>query len=204
MSVRPLRDEPDAESPALHARAMDNLAFIRDTMERAGSFTALSGWGMVAAGLVAIAAAAVGERQPSATRWLSVWLGAAMTAMLVSGAATMHKARSASVPLASGPGRKLLMSFTPPMIVGALLTLAFVRLELFDLLRGTWLLLYGTAVLAGGAFSVRIVPVMGVCFMVLGVVALFGPRPWSIWLMVAGFGGLHIVFGALIARRHGG
>lgn len=192
------------KTPALHDRAMANLAYIRESMERAGAFTALSGWGMAAAGAVALGAAAIGERQLSPLRWLAVWLGAALIAILVSGAATIHKARSASVPVVSGPGRKLLLSFAPPMVVGALLTLAFVRLELFDLLRGTWLLLYGTAVVAGGAFSVRIVPVMGICFMVLGAAALFGPRWWGSWLMLAGFGGLHIVFGALIARRHGG
>ena len=183
---------------------MDNLAYIRETMERAGSFTALSGWGMTAAGVVAVVAAIVAAVQPLAAHWVDVWLGAAVLAMALSGAATVHKARAASVPLVSGPAQKLLLSFAPPMVVGAMLTIVLVGLELHDLLRGTWLLLYGTAVMAAGAFSVRIVPVMGFCFMLLGAVALFGPREWGNWRMIAGFGGLHIVFGALIARRHGG
>lgn len=182
---------------------MDNLAYIRDTMERAVSFTALSGWGMAAAGGVALAAFLTAElARPD--RWVAVWLGAAVLAMLVSGVATVRKARAANVPLVTGPGRKLLLSFAPPLLVGALLTLVFARLDLQPLLPGTWLLLYGTAVLAGGAFSVRTVPLMGACFMLFGAIALLGPRSWGPWLMLAGFGGLHIVFGTLIARRHGG
>lgn len=182
---------------------MDNLAYIRDTMERAVSFTALSGWGMAAAGGVALAAFLTAElARPD--RWVAVWLGAAVLAMLVSGVATVRKARAANVALVTGPGRKLLLSFAPPLLVGALLTLVFARLDLQPLLPGTWLLLYGTAVLAGGAFSVRTVPLMGACFMLFGAIALLGPRSWGPWLMLAGFGGLHIVFGTLIARRHGG
>lgn len=198
-----MRRERPTDSPALHARAMDNLAYIRDTMERAVSFTALSGWGMAAAGGVALAAFLTAElARPD--RWVAVWLGAAVLAMLVSGVATVRKARAANVPLVTGPGRKLLLSFAPPLLVGALLTLVFARLDLQPLLPGTWLLLYGTAVLAGGAFSVRTVPLMGACFLLFGAIALLGPRSWGPWLMLAGFGGLHIVFGTLIARRHGG
>jgi hypothetical protein len=187
---------------------MDNLAYIRETMESAASFTAVSGWGMVAIGALAVvitlAAGRLPASSPEATRWMVIWLSAAVVSMLISGVATMRKARAAHMPLLSGPGRKLLLSFSPPMIVGALLTLVFLRSDMFAALPGMWLLLYGTAVVAGGAFSVRIVPVMGLCFMALGAVALFIPITWAGWLMGAAFGGLHLLFGAFIARRHGG
>lgn len=203
-SVRPLHREPTPEPPALHARAMDNLAFIRDTMEKAGSFTAVSGWGMVAVGLIATIAAMIASSQHSVLRSIYVWIVAAVLAPLVSAWAIWRKARRAHMPLLSGPGRKFLLSFSPPMLVGALLTIVLYRAGAVTAIPGMWLLLYGTAVVAGGAFSVRLIPVMGICFMLAGTLALFTPATWNDWIMAAAFGGLHIAFGVPIARRHGG
>jgi hypothetical protein len=89
------------------------------------------------------------------------------------------------------------------MVVAALLTVPLFRANLGSELPGMWMLLYGVGVIAGGAFSVSVVPVMGVCFMAAGAAALFLPT-FGNWVMAAGFGGLHILFGILIARRHGG
>ena len=205
MASPPLRHQsPTPDPPALHARAMDNLRFIRETMERAGSFTAVSGWGMVGVGAVACLTTPFAWRQPTIERWLVVWIAAAVASVALSLLAIVRKARRAQVPLLSGPGRKLLLAFAPPMFVGALLTAVLVPLHLLPLLRGVWMLLYGTAVVAAGTFSVRIVPVMGLCFMALGAAALFAPAAWGGWLMLLGFGGLHLLFGTIIARRHGG
>jgi hypothetical protein len=203
-SVRQLRPPPPSEPPALHARAMDNLAFIRNTMEAAGSFTAVSGWGMVAVGALATIVAVIAERQPAPVGALRVWLLSAVLLPLVMLAMIIRKARRAKMPLLSGPARKFVLSFSPPIIVGALLTVVMYRGGLVDAIPGMWLLLYGTAVVAGGAFSVQIVPVMGLCFMAAGVIALFSPIGWNQWIMGAAFGGLHIAFGIPIARRHGG
>lgn len=203
-SVRPLRPEPPKELSSLHGRAMDNLAFIRNTMEAAGSFTAVSGWGMVAIGVLAILVAIVASLQKTATGALNIWLASAVLSPTIMMWAMVRKARSAKMPLLSGPGRKFVLSFSPPMIVGALLTLVLYRAGLVEVIPGVWLLLYGTAVVAGGAFSVRIVPVMGLCFMAAGVVSLFSPMSLSLILLGIAFGGLHIVFGIPIARSYGG
>ncbi|MDQ3516289.1 MAG: hypothetical protein M3403_05890 [Gemmatimonadota bacterium] len=203
-SVRPLRKVAPVEEPSLNVRAMDNLAFIRDTMERAGTFTAVSGWGMVIVGIAALTAAAIAARQPTEVGWLNTWLAAAVLAPLIMIAAIIRKARAARLPLMSGAGRKFLLSFSPPVIVGALLTIELYRLGMYAVLPGLWLLIYGTAVVAGGAYSVRVVPVMGLCFMVAGAIALFTPPTMNDFLMAAAFGGLHIAFGIPIARRHGG
>ena len=203
-SVRPLRPEAPQEPSSLHGRAMDNLAFIRDTMEAAGSFTAVSGWGMVAVGVLAIVVAFVASVQQSATDALNIWLAAAVLSPAIAMWAMVRKARSAKMPLLSGPGRKFVLSFSPPMVVGALLTLVLYRAGFFAPIPGVWLLLYGTGVVAGGAFSVRIVPVMGLCFMAAGVVALFAPMSWSHAILGAAFGGFHIAFGIPIARSYGG
>ena len=211
MPVVPMRPRPTEEAapPALHARAMDNLRYIRETMESAASFTAVSGWGQCAIGLTALGAAYLAARQNVAGRfvtggWIKVWLVAAFVSLLLSVGTMWLKARAVEMPLWSRPGRKLVLNFAPPALVGALLTLALARGGLMTLIPPTWLLLYGAGVITGGAFSVRIVPVMGLCFMLVGMVALFSPAAWVNVLMAAAFGGLHIIFGVLIARRHGG
>ncbi len=199
----------EQEPPALHARAMDNLRFIRETMEASASFTAVSGWGQCAIGLTALAAAYAAARQSAPRQfitggWIKVWLVAAFVALAISGGTMWLKARAAQTPLWARPGRKLALNFAPPVFVGALLTLALYRAGQPELIPAMWLLLYGAGVVTGGAFSVQIVPVMGLCFMLVGALALVSPLAWTNILMAAGFGGLHIVFGVLIARRHGG
>lgn len=188
----------------LHDRALDNLRFIRQTMERAGSFTAVPGWGQVAVGATALVAAFLAARQPSPELWLATWLGEAIVALVIGGSAMVRKAYAVHDPILSGPGRRFGLSFLPPMIVGGLLTVALYRAGQAHALPGTWLSLYGAGFVTGGAFSVRIVPVMGICFMAMGAVALFAPAAWGNGLMAAGFGGLHILFGTIIARRYGG
>lgn len=183
---------------------MDNLRFIRETMEAAGTFTAVSGWGQVVIGTTAVVAAIVADRFPESAEWVLVWAAEALLALLISVWFMYDKARSASLPLLTGSARKLLFSFTPVFMVGMVLTYALMRRSLYPLLPGVWMLLYGTAVVAAGAFSVRIVPVMGAAFILTGAVALFAPVSWSTGLMIVGFGALHVVFGVVIARRHGG
>jgi hypothetical protein len=183
---------------------MDNLAFIRETMENAGSFTAVSGWGMVAMGGAALVAAAVAASRQTPNEWLAVWLVAALLSLILSTWASGRKAARARMPLLSGPGRKFVLSFTPSVVVGAVLTAVLFRAGLVSVLPGLWLMLYGTGVIAGGAFSVRIVPVMGLCFILIGIAALVAPAAWDDALLAVAFGGLHIGFGVAIARRHGG
>jgi hypothetical protein len=183
---------------------MDDLSFIRRTMERATAFTAVPGWGGVAMGVTALVAAALAERGTTPAEWILPWLVASVVALLIGGWAMAIKARRAGTTVFSYSGRRFVLSFLPPLAVGALLTAALAKAGFHQALPGTWLLLYGSGVVTGGAFSVRAVPIMGICFMLLGVTALFGPPGWGNGLMAAGFGGLHLVFGLLIARRYGG
>ena len=207
-TVRQIRT-PDPAPISMHAHALDNLRYIRETMERAGSFTAVPGWGGVAMGFTAIAAAGAAWRAPSTQSWLAVWLCAGVVAIAVGVLAMWRKARARGLPLWSAPTRKFVFSFVPPLIAGAALTLALWRADMVNAIPGVWLMLYGTGVITGGAFSVPIVPVMGACFLAEGALALFLPSLWpplgwgDFWLAV-GFGGLHILFGTIIARRYGG
>ncbi|HZQ69421.1 MAG TPA: hypothetical protein VFA68_12945 [Terriglobales bacterium] len=184
--------------------AVEDLHFIRETMERSSSFTAVPGWGQVAMGATALVAAWISSRQASPGAWLKVWLTEALLAIAIALPALRIKAQRAGSALTSGPARKFFLAFLPPAIAAALLTVALSRAGLNSALPGTWLLLYGAGVTTAGAFSVAIVPMMGVSFMLTGLAALFVPLAYENQLLALGFGGLHIVFGILIARRHGG
>jgi hypothetical protein len=205
MASAPLRSEdPESSPPALHARAMDNLVFIRRTMERATPFTAVPGWGGVAVGCVALVASLVAARQSSAQGWIAVWFGTAALGLVVGMLTMSAKAQQRGTSVFSYSGRRFVLSYIPPLLVGLLLTVVLMRAGLPAALPGTWLLLYGTGVVTGGAYSIRVVPLMGLCFMALGAVALFVPAQWGNALMALGFGGFHIAFGLVIARRYGG
>ena len=185
-------------------RAMDNLRYIRETMERATPFTGISGRGEMAIGVTALLASVIAARQPTFKLWVYIWLAEGFISLLIAGWSMDRKARATQTSLFSGSGRKALFSLAPSVIAGGLLTLALARAGHIDAIPGMWLLLYGTGVITGGMFSVRAVPAMGLCFMALGALALYSPTAWTNWFMAVGFGGLHLVFGAIIVRKYGG
>ena len=204
MKPVPLISESQPEPPALHDRAMDNLRYIRETMELATAFTGISGWGEIAIGVTALVASAIAALQTTFNAWLAVWIAEGLISLLIAGWSMDRKARAIKMPLGSGPGRKAVFSLTPPMLAGGLLTIVLVQAGLTNAIPGVWLLLYGTGVITGGMYSVKVVPIMGICFMALGALALFSSPAFANWFMVAGFGGLHLVFGAIIVRKYGG
>jgi len=189
----------------IHAHAVEDLRFIREAMARATEFTAVPGRGGIAMGITAIAAAVVSGPPDNSLRWVLIWFLEAAIAAAIALVTMTIKARRSGTPLSSAaPAYRFALAFVPPLVAGMVLTPVFATMDLIARLPGCWLLLYGTAAATGGAFSVRIVPLMGVCFMTLGGVAFAAPAAWGHWLMAAGFGGLHIVFGFIIARRYGG
>jgi hypothetical protein len=189
----------------LHGHAMESLHYIRDAMSRAGEFTAIPGWGGVAMGVTAIAAAIVSGPPDNSIRWVSVWLVEAAVAVPIGLVTMTRKARRIGTPLSSAaPAHRFALAYVPPLVAGTILTPVFAASDLMARLPGCWLLMYGSAIVSGGAQSVRIVPRMGVCFMTLGAVAFAAPAAWGHWLLAAGFGGFHVVFGLIIARHYGG
>ena len=195
---------PRPEPIELHAHAMDNLRYIRQTLERAGSFTAVPGIGGMLMGSTALAAAWIADRQAGRGAWLGVWILEGLVALLIGVTGAWLKSRRVKMPLLSGPGRKFIAGSVPAMLAAVLLTGVLFRGGLTGLLPGTWLLLYGAGVVSGGGASVRIVPLMGACFMAAGAAALLLPAGTGDMLLAAGFGGLHIIFGTIIAVKYGG
>jgi hypothetical protein len=189
---------------AVDVHAAEDLRFIRDTMASATAFTAVSGTGTIAMGLSALGAAAVAQTQSSEQAWLITWLAEAALAFCIGAIAMRRKARRAGALWTSPTGRRFMLSYAAPMVAGAIQTIAMYLAGLGGFLPGMWLLLYGTAAVAGGASSIKPIPVAGACFMTLGAVALYAPTSWGNLFMAAGFGVVQIAFGVLIARRYGG
>jgi len=194
-------DQPPVVS--INDRASDNLRYIRETMERAGSFTAVPGWGGVVMGVSALGASFLASTMRTRELWFAVWMGEAALAFSIGFYSMVRKAKTARVFL-KGPGRSFALSLCPAMAAGLVLTAVLYRYGIFSLLPGLWMLLYGVAVVSAGSNSVRVVPVQGVSFMVLGALALAVGPGWANYSMAMGFGVLHIIFGAVIARRYGG
>jgi hypothetical protein len=172
-------------------------------MENASSFTAVPGLGGIVIGATALLAALVASRHADIARWLSTWAVEAMVAGSLGFLFGRRKARALKVPIFAKPARKFMLALAPSLFAGALITTVLLRVGGVQYIPGTWLLLYGSGVVSAGAFSIRIVPLMGACFLLLGSAALLFPASGDLWL-ATGFGGLHILFGCLIAWRHGG
>lgn len=187
----------------LHERAVADLRFIRQTMEGASAFTTISGLGLAVIGVTAVGAGILAG-QPADAEWLSVWVAEAVMAFAIGVLTTARKTRAARLPLLAGPLRKFGIALAAPLLVGAVLTIALARAGMHEVLAGAWLMLYGSGLLTGGAFSIRLVPMMGAGFLVLGVATTLAPAAWGPAAMIVGFGGLHVVFGLLVARGHGG
>lgn len=203
MAALPHRNPAPPVVP-IHEHALDNLRFIREAMERAEPFTAVPGWGGFAMGCIALGAGIYAATQPSRYLWLWTWIYAACAAFAVGAVTMQRKAAQQGRPVFAAPGRRFALSFLPAIVAGSALTVSLVHARQWDVLPGVWLLLYGAAITSGGAFSIRLIPGMGACFLALGLAALFGPPAWGDALLIFGFGVLHIVFGMVIARRYGG
>lgn len=204
-SISPLRKEEVRDEPMnIGDRAIDNVKYIRDMMERSASFTAVPGWGGMLMGATAIAAAFQAHEQIYRRDWLLVWLGEALLAFLIGLVTMWQKSKIAGGSLTSTPARKFAFGFAAPLLAGVAITLGLWRYEHYEVMAPVWMLCYGAAVVTGGAFSVRAVPVMGWVFIAFGAIAFALPAVYSNYLMAASFGLTHIVFGAIIARRYGG
>lgn len=202
-AVRPIRASAP-EPVGLHTQAMDNLRFIRLAMENAGSFTAVPGVGGMLMGATALFAAFAAHLSRSPRAWVGIWSGEALLALVIGLAFSYRKAMRDGSPLLSRPFRRFVLAMMPAVFVGALLTFVLYRGGVLDMMPAVWLLLYGVGVTSGGAFSVRVVPLMGMCFLAIGTIAALAPAAWADAIMAAGFGGLHIIFGFVIARKFGG
>jgi hypothetical protein len=199
-AIHPLRPA------SMRQRALDDLGFIRATMERTASYRAVPGWGGMRMGILALAATPFAISAPNSLRWFVVWAVAALVGASIGAFEMLRKARFEDVSLFTGAGSRFAKALAPGLITGGLLTIVLQKIGPLELLPAVWLLCYGTAVVGAGAHSIRAVRSMGLCFMLVGALALLGvvfapdKRLAGDLCMALGFGVLHVVFGIVIAR----
>jgi hypothetical protein len=206
MKTNALRKDETQENAPINIgdRALDNLEFIRETMARSASFTAIPGYGGALMGITAFGAAIIAHNQPTIRGWLITWLVEAFLAVAIGLFAMWQKAKNAGESLSSAPARKFAYGFAPPIIAAIVLTTLLYFRSMFAFMPTVWLTLYGTAVVTGGANSVRIVPIVGWIFVALGLISVFVDSSYGNIFMALGFGVLHVVFGLVVAKRYGG
>ena len=193
----------------LHLHAMDNISYIRATMDRSSQFTDVPGWGLVIVGVLATLGSYIATLHLTTYWWVNTWITIGVISMGIGVVAMRLKANKVKAKLFSAPGRRFLLCFAPTIVAGMALT----DLIFWELLPGMWLLMYGLAVMTAGVFSKPIVPFLGLPFFTLGIITmqlpdlftpLIGTYTTADLFMVMGFGVCHIIYGLIIALRHGG
>src|SRR6266852_1890876 len=114
---------------ALRDHAVDNLRYIRETMERASAFTSIPGWGGFTIGITALVTTAIAEPMTAwnPRRWLVTWLIEAAIAAAIGAVTMWRKGLRAETSFMSGAARRFFISYFAPLVAGAVLTVAIMR-----------------------------------------------------------------------------
>ncbi|MGA2838578.1 MAG: hypothetical protein ABSG18_00150 [Steroidobacteraceae bacterium] len=191
----------------IESRALGTLAYIRTSIESSGSM-AVPGMAGIVMGGIGIVATIVASVPRGAPHWLGIWLVAAAVAFALGGAMMAREAAQSGHARYLGPVRKFLLCLCPALLTGAALTFVLWRAGTTGLIPGVWLLLYGCAVLSASTVTIartmRLICIMGVLFMLLGLLAFAAPPGTHTLILGMGFGALHTIFGILIGQvSHG-
>jgi hypothetical protein len=187
----------------IETRALGTLAYIRRSIDSSASM-AVPGMAGVVMGGIGIAAAICASITRWAAHWMEIWICAAAFAFVVGGALMAREAAQSGHARYLGPVRKFMLCLGPALFAGAVLSAVLWHDRMEGLLPGTWLLLYGCAVLSASTVTVaatmRLLCIMGALFVALGSVAFALPPGPHTSMLGLGFGVLHIVFGLLLGR----
>jgi hypothetical protein len=190
---------PQTKTVALDTHAAATLQYIRSTMDAAVSLS-IPGSAGIAMGTVGVVAAAMSSAPALHGYWLPIWLSAAVIAATLSGLRMARQSSLQGFTLFGAPVRKLLLCLFPGLFAGAVMTGVLWESANSHAIPGSWLLLYGCALVSASATTTRMIGILGGLFVVLGLVGFALPDQWQMAALGAGFGGLHLLFGVLIGR----
>jgi hypothetical protein len=201
---KPVAQDVQLRAPVrLDSHAAATLRYIRSSMEGAVSL-AVPGSAGIVLGLIGLMAAALSSAPSLHEHWLSIWLGSALVAGTAGSILIVRESSLRNLRLAGTPLRKFALCLFPSIGAGLAMTAVHWNGGNLHAIPGTWLLMYGCALIAASAATTRLIALLGGLFALLGFVALLLPDNLQILMLGAGFGGLHMVFGFIIrSTGHG-
>lgn len=195
--------------------ARDHLRVIRQTMERSTQYSTLSGWSGILIGIVAIVGVyltrsmlggqpvAIQTVRDAAPRLGLLWATALVLSVAIEFLYNKRRATRVGKRVVSRLGAHILLAALPAFLACGVLTAFFYEHNLLPYILGIWMLCYGLAICAVGLFSARPVTYLGSAFVVSGAITMLAPLTIHLYMMALTFGGFHIIYGIVMARRHG-
>lgn len=189
---------------------LDDLKHIRSMMERSSKFLSLSGISGISAGIVALIGAYIahlileGSFTITGTSLYDFLILAAIVVLLAASVGlffSLSKAKKTGSKFWMPVTWQILKDFSVPMVVGGLFCLLLIYQGAANMVAPAMLIFYGIALIAAGARTYRDVKILGICEIILGLLAgLFVCNGLLFWAL--GFGVLHIVYGAIMYFKY--
>jgi hypothetical protein len=183
----------------LDSHALATLRYIRASMEGAASFV-VPGSAGIALGFIGIVAAGLSLAPALHEHWFEIWLIASITAAAAGSVLLLRESSLRGLQLLGTPIRRFALCLLPSLTAGIVLTAVHWSSRNMHAIPGTWLLLYGCALISASTVTTRTIGLLGALFAALGLMAFILPDSLQMPMLGAGFGGLHIVFGIIIGR----
>lgn len=189
---------------------LEDIKHIRSMMERSTKFLSVSGLAGIGAGIVAMISAYIaneiswGRVSFFGDMMLDLFALAATTVALAGGCGlyfSMRKAKNNNSKFWLPITIQILRDFSIPMIAGGGLCLAMVMHGSSLFIPATMLIFYGLALISAGARTYSDIKMLGICEIVLGLLAAIFIRNGIIF-WAAGFGVLHIIYGVVMYWRY--
>lgn len=197
----------------------EDLSHIRSMMERSSRFISLSGLSGVFAGLAALIGAGYvyfifqregidyfdGDRNffgQALVRELVIVGTTILLAAIFSGYIfTANKSKKKGLKIWDSTTKRLLLTFTVPLVTGGVFCLALLFHHLFVWIAPATLIFYGIALVSAERYTLTDIKYLGYCQIVLGLVSLFF-LGWGLVFWAIGFGILHIVYGLIMHKKY--
>lgn len=203
----------------MNKNAQQDIAHIRDMMERSSRFISLSGLSGVFAGIIALVAFALAllilknneidyfhgssviYSDEVIFQLFLICILTLLAALISAFFFTYRKSKKNQVEMWSGLTYRLLTNLFVPLIAGGIFCLALFQYAHIALIAPAMLVFYGLALINASKYTYTDINYLGYSELILGLISLFfigyGLIFWAV-----GFGVLHIIYGIVMYRKY--